>query len=47
MPDGYRDFPPETVAWLQYVRTAEALSLLFEEKLQVIDARIAELTTGW
>ncbi|MFJ9710039.1 MerR family DNA-binding protein [Streptomyces sp. NPDC101234] len=62
-------FPPETVAWLQYVRTAqalgfslaeiarngetlreapdtaEALSLLFEEKLQAIDTRIAELTT--
>ncbi|MFF4960718.1 MerR family transcriptional regulator [Streptomyces sp. NPDC001222] len=69
LPNGYRDFPPETVAWLQYIRTAqalgfslaeiarngetlreapdtaEALSTLFEEKLQVIDTRIAELTT--
>ncbi|MGI5508761.1 MerR family transcriptional regulator [Streptomyces sp. CA-106131] len=69
LPNGYRDFPPETVSWLQYIRTAqalgfslaeiarngetlreapdtaEALSMLFEEKLQVIDTRIAELTT--
>ncbi|MET7987765.1 MULTISPECIES: MerR family transcriptional regulator [unclassified Streptomyces] len=69
LPNGYRDFPPETVAWLEYVRTAqalgfslaeimrtgetlreapdsaEALSTLFEEKLQVVDARIAELTS--
>ncbi|MDH6217281.1 MerR family transcriptional regulator [Streptomyces pseudovenezuelae] len=69
LPNGYRDFPPETVAWLQYVRTAQALgfslseiarngerlreapddaaelSALFEEKIQVIDARIAELTS--
>ncbi|MGW7542401.1 MerR family transcriptional regulator [Streptomyces sp. NPDC054770] len=66
--NGYRDFPPETVAWLHYVRTAqtlgfslaeigrhfaelgeapdtaEALSALFEEKIAVVDARIAELT---
>lgn len=65
--NGYRDFPPETVVWLHYVRTAqrlgfslaeiarhgedlrdapdsaEALSALFEEKIQVIDARVAEL----
>ncbi|MEU7379045.1 MerR family DNA-binding protein [Streptomyces sp. NPDC042207] len=25
LPNGYRDFPPETVAWLQYIRTAQAL----------------------
>ncbi|MGW1884415.1 MerR family transcriptional regulator [Streptomyces sp. NPDC001970] len=67
LPNGYRDFPPETAAWLQYIRTAqalgfslaeiarngeklreapdtaEALSALFEEKIQIIDARIAEL----
>ncbi|WP_415953945.1 MerR family transcriptional regulator [Streptomyces sp. KLOTTS4A1] len=66
--NGYRDFPPETVTWLHYVRTAQALgfslaeiartgealreapdtavalSALFEEKIQVIDARMAELT---
>ncbi|WP_448317544.1 MerR family transcriptional regulator [Streptomyces sp. CO7] len=65
--NGYRDFPPETVPWLQYVRTAqtlgfslaeiartgeelrdapdtaEALSALFEEKIRVVDARMAEL----
>jgi Predicted transcriptional regulators len=65
--NGYRDFPPETVAWLHYVRTAqrlgfslseiarhgedlynapdtaEALSALFEQKIHVIDARMAEL----
>lgn len=65
--NGYRDFPPETVAWLHYVRTAqslgfslaeiarqgeelreepdaaEALSALFEEKIEVLDARMAEL----
>ncbi|MFF7754209.1 MerR family transcriptional regulator [Streptomyces sp. NPDC007971] len=65
--NGYRDFPPETVTWLHYVRTAqtlgfslaeisqhfaelgeapdtaEALSVLFREKIQVIDARMAEL----
>ncbi|MFI9804177.1 MerR family DNA-binding transcriptional regulator [Streptomyces sp. NPDC052301] len=66
--NGYRDFPPETEIWLQYVRTARtlgftlaeiarhgerlrgvpdsaaALSALFEEKIQVVDARMAELT---
>lgn len=65
--NGYRDFPPETVAWLHYVRTAQALgfslaeiarhgeelrdapdsaqalSALFEDKIQVIDARMAQL----
>ncbi|MFF3446477.1 MerR family transcriptional regulator [Streptomyces sp. NPDC002667] len=69
LPNGYRDFPPETVPWLAYVRTAqalgftlaeiartgetlreapdsaEALSALFEEKLRVVDTRIAELAT--
>ncbi|MFJ6741178.1 MerR family transcriptional regulator [Streptomyces sp. NPDC091279] len=69
LPNGYRDFPPETLTWLQYVRTAQtlgfslseiahtgerlreapdtaaALSALFEEKIQVLDARMAELTT--
>ncbi|GAB3217540.1 MerR family transcriptional regulator [Micromonospora halotolerans] len=67
LPNGYRDFPPETVAWLHYIRTAQALgfslaeisgncaklraapdtatalSALFEEKITVIDARMAEL----
>ncbi|WP_251092522.1 MerR family transcriptional regulator [Streptomyces sp. Caat 7-52] len=67
LPNGYRDFPPETVPWLQYVRTAqtlgftlaeiarhgaelkeapdsaEALSALFEDKIRVVDARMAEL----
>ncbi|MCB5908905.1 MerR family transcriptional regulator [Streptomyces pinistramenti] len=65
--NGYRDFPPGTVIWLHYIRTAqtlgfslaeiarhgeelrdapnaaEALSALFKEKIQVIDARMAEL----
>ncbi|MCX4762178.1 MerR family transcriptional regulator [Streptomyces sp. NBC_01275] len=65
--NGYRDFAPETVEWLAYVRTAQtlgfslaeiarhgaelreepdsaqALSALFEEKIQIIDARVAEL----
>lgn len=65
--NGYRDFPPETVAWLQYVRAAqtlgfslaeiartgeelrgvpdasEALSALFEEKIELVDARMSEL----
>ena len=65
--NGYRDFPPETVPWLHYVRTAQALgfslaeiarigeqlrdapdqaaalSALFEEKIQAIDVRMAEL----
>ncbi|TXS46971.1 MerR family transcriptional regulator [Streptomyces sp. t39] len=67
--NGYRDFPPETVAWLHYVRTAQtlgfslteiartgealrgvsdsaaALSALLEEKIRLIDARMAELAT--
>jgi hypothetical protein len=61
------DFPPETVAWLHYIRTAQALgfslteisrncaelraapdtatalSALFQEKISLIDARMAEL----
>ncbi|MBQ1119980.1 MerR family transcriptional regulator [Streptomyces sp. B15] len=65
--NGYRDFPPEAVTWLQYVRTAQklgfslaeiaqhgeelrdapdsadALSALLAEKIQLIDARMAEL----
>ncbi|MBC9712921.1 MerR family transcriptional regulator [Streptomyces sp. TRM66268-LWL] len=65
--NGYRDFAPETVSWLQYVRTAQtlgftlaeiartgeqlrdapdsaaALSKMFEEKLRVVDERMAEL----
>jgi len=65
--NGYRDFPHETVPWLQYVRTAqtlgfslaeirrvgdelrdapdsaERLSALFEEKLQIVEARMQEL----
>ncbi|MEU4966778.1 MerR family transcriptional regulator [Streptomyces smyrnaeus] len=65
--NGYRDFPPEAVLWLQYVRTAQklgfslaeiaqhgeelrdapdsadALSALLAEKIQLIDARMAEL----
>ncbi|MFF3614322.1 MerR family transcriptional regulator [Streptomyces sp. NPDC002580] len=69
LPNGYRDFAPETVAWLQYIRTAQALgfslaeiarngerlreapdtavalSALFEEKIRVIDARVAELAS--
>ncbi|GAA3137081.1 MerR family DNA-binding transcriptional regulator [Streptomyces rameus] len=67
LPNGYRDFPPETVPWLRYVRTAQtlgftlaeiarhgaelkdapdsaqALSALFEDKIQIVDARMAEL----
>ncbi|MER5193367.1 MerR family transcriptional regulator [Streptomyces sp. NPDC002755] len=67
LPNGYRDFGPETVEWLAYVRTAQtlgftlaeiarhgeelreapdsadALSALFEQKIQVVDARMAEL----
>jgi MerR family transcriptional regulator, copper efflux regulator len=67
--NGYRDFPPEAVAWLHSVRTAqtrgfslaeiartseelrgapdvaEALTALFEEKIHVVDARMAELAT--
>ncbi|MGW5421351.1 MerR family transcriptional regulator [Streptomyces sp. NPDC003943] len=30
-PNGYRDFPPETVPWLQYVRTAQALGFSLAE----------------
>jgi len=65
--NGYRDFPPETLPWLEYVRTAQnlgfslaeiarageqlrdspdsaaALSALFAEKIQVVDAKMAEL----
>jgi DNA-binding transcriptional MerR regulator len=65
--NGYRDFSPETVAWLLYVRTAQtlgfslaeiarlgeelrdapdaaaALTALFQEKIRIIDARMAEL----
>ncbi|MEV6265126.1 MerR family transcriptional regulator [Streptomyces sp. NPDC051784] len=67
--NGYRDFPPETVPWLHYIRTAQALGLslaeiartgealreapdtaealseLFEEKIEAVDARLAELTS--
>ncbi|MEU6549324.1 MerR family transcriptional regulator [Streptomyces sp. NPDC046915] len=67
LPNGYRDFPPETVPWLDYVRTARtlgfslaeiarhgeellhapdsaaALSALLEEKIRIVDARMAEL----
>ncbi len=67
--NGYRDFPPEALAWLQYVRvaqtlgfslaeitqsaaqlreapdTARALAELFQDKIRVIDTRIAELTS--
>jgi len=65
--NGYRDFAPETVPWLAYVRTArtlgfslaeivrhgaelrdapdqaESLSALFAAKIELVDARIAEL----
>jgi DNA-binding transcriptional MerR regulator len=30
-PNGYRDFPPETVAWLHYVRTAQRLGFTLAE----------------
>jgi DNA-binding transcriptional MerR regulator len=30
-PNGYRDFPPETVPWLHYVRTAQALGFSLSE----------------
>jgi DNA-binding transcriptional MerR regulator len=67
LPNGYRDFSPEMVEWLHYIRTAQALgftlaeigrhgaelrdvpdqaqalSALFAEKIQVVDARMAEL----
>ncbi|MET8446986.1 MerR family transcriptional regulator, partial [Streptomyces sp. NPDC005209] len=29
--NGYRDFPPETVPWLLYVRTAQALGFSLAE----------------
>ncbi|MDH6229087.1 MULTISPECIES: MerR family transcriptional regulator [Streptomyces] len=29
--NGYRDFPPETVAWLQYVRAAQTLGFSLAE----------------
>ena len=65
--NGYRDFPAETVPWLQYVHTAQtlgfslaeikrhgqrlrdapdqeqALSALLREKVEIVDARLAEL----
>jgi DNA-binding transcriptional MerR regulator len=68
LPNGYRDFPPETVTWLHHVRTAqalgftlaeitshgpsagdtapdaEALSALLEQKVRLLDTRIAELS---
>lgn len=31
LPNGYRDFPPETVAWLHYVRTAQRLGFSLAE----------------
>ncbi|GAA1370472.1 MerR family transcriptional regulator [Streptomyces beijiangensis] len=31
LPNGYRDFAPETVAWLQYVRTAQRLGFSLAE----------------
>ncbi|MEU6595298.1 MerR family transcriptional regulator [Streptomyces sp. NPDC046881] len=31
LPNGYRDFPPETVVWLQYVRTAQTLGFTLAE----------------
>lgn len=31
LPNGYRDFPPEAVIWLQYVRTAQALGFSLAE----------------
>ncbi|MFC0437821.1 MerR family transcriptional regulator [Kutzneria buriramensis] len=37
--NGYRDFPPETVPWLQYVRTAQALGFSLGE----IAENLAEL----
>ena len=65
--NGYRDFAPEMVIWLDYVRTAQglgfslaeiarhgdelrdapdsadALSALLEQKVQIIDERMGEL----
>jgi DNA-binding transcriptional MerR regulator len=37
--NGYRDFPPETVPWLRYVRTAQALGFSLGE----IAAHLTEL----
>ena len=37
-PNGYRDYPPEAVPWLAYVRTAQALGFTL-----AIDTRTAEL----
>ncbi|MCW3839078.1 MerR family transcriptional regulator [Micromonospora yasonensis] len=31
LPNGYRDFPPETVEWLHYVRTAQLLGFSLAE----------------
>ncbi|MGW2825284.1 MerR family transcriptional regulator [Streptomyces sp. NPDC001443] len=31
LPNGYRDFPPEAVPWLRYVRTAQALGFTLAE----------------
>ncbi|MGY3202003.1 MerR family transcriptional regulator [Streptomyces sp. TE5632] len=31
LPSGYRDFAPETVLWLQYVRTAQTLGFSLAE----------------
>ncbi|MET9453401.1 MerR family transcriptional regulator [Streptomyces cinerochromogenes] len=31
LPNGYRDFPPETVVWLRYVRTAQTLGFTLAE----------------
>ena len=69
LPNGYRDFPPETLTWLHYIRTAqklgfslseiashgkelsrapdsaEALSALLRQKVELIDTRMAELAT--
>ena len=30
-PNGYRDFPPESIAWLHYVRTAQQLGFTLGE----------------
>ncbi|MBV1856421.1 MerR family transcriptional regulator [Catellatospora tritici] len=31
LPNGYRDFPPETLPWLHYVRTAQSLGFSLAE----------------
>lgn len=33
-PNGYRDYPPEAVPWLEYVRTAQALGFTLAEIAQ-------------